>query len=203
MAITINFPKWVNRKKKKFIFANRKCGYFCNMLTNNKDFKIFFQEYFESVYRFSRKYTVNDDLARDITQETFIRLYERRADFKVNEQAKSFVYLTARNLCLDNLRHKNIEQEYLQQLPPLEEDPTVLQEITLQETLRILHAAIQKLPPQSKEIINQSLNGKNNTEIAATLSISVNTVKTLKKNAYNTLRRLLDTSSLAILSILI
>lgn len=171
------------------------------MLTNNRDFKIFFQEYFEPLFRFSRKYTVDDDLARDITQEAFIRLYERRADFEVNEQAKSFVYLTARNLCLDNLRHKNIEQEYLQQLPPLEEDPTVLQEITLQETLRILHTAIQKLPPQSREIINQSLNGKNNTEIAETLSISVNTVKTLKKNAYSTLRRLLDASSLAILSI--
>ena len=171
------------------------------MLTNNRDFKLFFQEYFEPVYRFNRKYTTDDDLARDVTQESFIRLYERRADFNANEQAKSFVYLTARNLCLDHLRHKSIEKEYLQQLPPLEEDPTVLKEITLQETLRILHAAIQQLPPQSKEIIKQSLNGKNNTEIAEILSVSVNTVKTLKKNAYSTLRRLLDTSSLAILSI--
>ena len=104
------------------------------MLTNNRDFKIFFQEYFEPVYRFTRKYTADDDLARDVTQESFIRLYERRADFNTNEQAKSFVYLTARNLCLDHLRHKSIEKEYLQQLPPLEEDPTVLKEITLQET---------------------------------------------------------------------
>lgn len=171
------------------------------MLTNSKNFKAFFQTFFNPVFRFSRKYTANDDVARDLTQEAFIRLYERRADFNATEQAKSFVYLTARNLCLNYLHRKNIEQEYLQQLPPLEEDPTVLREITLQETLRILHEAIRQLPPQMREIINQSLNGKNNTEIAETLSISVNTVKTLKKNAYSTLRNLLDASSFAILSI--
>lgn len=190
-------------KEEKIIFVTGKNKQSRNILMDNKEFKLFFQDSFEPVFRFSKKYTGNEEIARDITQESFVRLYERRADFHVTEQAKSFVYLTARNLCLDHLRHKNIEQEYLQQLPPMEEDPSALKEITLQETLQNLRQAIQQLPPQSREIINQSLNGKNNTEIAEHLSISVNTVKTLKKNAYSTLRRVLDPSSLAILSIFI
>ena len=51
------------------------------MLTNSQGFKRFFELYFEPVYRFVRKYTEEDAIARDITQDTFIRLYERRRDF--------------------------------------------------------------------------------------------------------------------------
>ncbi|MFQ9144459.1 MAG: RNA polymerase sigma factor [Odoribacter splanchnicus] len=56
------------------------------MLTNSQGFKRFFELYFEPVYRFVRKYTEEDAIARDITQDTFIRLYERRRDFDVPEK---------------------------------------------------------------------------------------------------------------------
>ena len=84
------------------------------MLTNSQGFKRFFELYFEPVYRFVRKYTEEDAIARDITQDTFIRLYERRRDFDVPEKAKSFIYITARNLCLDHLKHQKIKQQYQQ-----------------------------------------------------------------------------------------
>ena len=84
------------------------------MLTNSQGFKRFFELNFEPVYRFVRKYTEEDAIARDITQDTFIRLYERRRDFDVPEKAKSFIYITARNLCLDHLKHQKIKQQYHQ-----------------------------------------------------------------------------------------
>ena len=46
------------------------------MLINNNNFKFFFQEYFEPVFQFARKYTENDAIARDFTQDAFIKLYE-------------------------------------------------------------------------------------------------------------------------------
>ena len=61
------------------------------MLINNNNFKFFFQEYFEPVFQFARKYTGNDAIARDLTQDAFIKLYERRKDFDVMEKAKSFL----------------------------------------------------------------------------------------------------------------
>lgn len=137
------------------------------MLTNSQGFKRFFELYFEPVYRFVRKYTEEDAIARDITQDTFIRLYERRRDFDVPEKAKSFIYITARNLCLDHLKHQKIKQQYQQtQSVSKAEDPDFLHEITYQETLRILHQAIDTLPPQTRKIILLGLNGKNNNEIA-------------------------------------
>ncbi len=46
------------------------------MLIINNNFKFFFQEYFEPVFQFARKYTGNDAIARDLTQDAFIKLYE-------------------------------------------------------------------------------------------------------------------------------
>ncbi len=174
------------------------------MLTSSQGFKRFFELYFESVFRFARKYTEEDAIARDITQDTFIRLYERRKDFDVPAKAKSFIYITARNLCLDHLKHQKIEQEYQQTQSVSEaEDPDFLHEITYQETLRILHQAIDTLPPQTRKIILLGLNGKNNNEIAEALNISVNTVKSLKKSAYTSLRGQLKDPMLFLLFLLI
>lgn len=69
------------------------------------------------------------------------------------------------------------------------DDDNYLQEVTLRETIRILYAAIDRLPPQSQKIILLNLQGKNNNEVAEELNISVNTVKSLKKSAYMTLRK--------------
>lgn len=73
-------------------------------------------------------------------------------------------------------------------LPFYSSNENFLHEITYQETLRLLYKAILELSPQTREVILQGLEGKNNNEIAATLNISVNTVKTLKKGVYKKLR---------------
>ena len=44
------------------------------------------------------------------------------------------------------------------------------------------------LPPQSQKIVKMHLDGKQNKEIAETLNISVNSVKTLKYNALSSLK---------------
>ncbi len=57
-----------------------------------------------------------------------------------------------------------------------------------EETYRIVSEAINKLPDQMKAIMQLSLEGKKNAEIADRLNISTETVHTLKKIAYKKLR---------------
>ena len=68
------------------------------------------------------------------------------------------------------------------------DDYDFLQEVTRQETMRMLYVAIDQLPPQTRNVILLNLEGKTNPEVAEELGISVNTVKCLKKSAYETLR---------------
>ena len=157
-------------------------------------FKSFFLGHFNAVVRFASTFTGDTQAAQDIAQETFLRLYEHWDSLPTPEETRSFLYTTAHNLSISHLRHLNVEAHFATQW--LEEgadreDPRVAEEITYQETLRLLRRAVDSLPRQSRQIILLGLDGKNNQEIACLLGISVNTVKTLKKNAYKTLRSLL------------
>jgi RNA polymerase sigma-70 factor (ECF subfamily) len=161
------------------------------MWTDNNEFKLFFQEYLGPVTRFARHFTGDTDSARDIAQEAFIRLHERREAFGSVEKAKSFLYVATRNACLDHLKHRRIMRQYHRDSPSPREEAAFLHEITYQETFRLLHDAISRLAPRARAIILHGMNGKNNAEIAEAMKVSVNTVKTLKKGAYATLREML------------
>lgn len=155
------------------------------------EFKSFFLGNFNTVVRFVLTFTADGDEAEDIAQETFLRLYERWNDLATPEETRSFMYTTAHNLSISRLRHQNVAAQYGQHL--LEEgadreDPRVAEEITYQETLRLLREAVDSLPRQMRQVILLSLDGKNNQETARLMGVSVNTVKTLKKGAYAKLR---------------
>jgi len=168
-----------------------------------KDFNLFFEEFFESLYRFTLKYTEDEAVSRDITQETFIKLYEKRSDFEVEEKAKSFAYTTAKNKSLDYLKHKKVEEKYSKYLDPETEEASFVNEVTYQETIRIVRQAVEQLPPQCRAVILHNLSGKGNQEIADLMGISINTVKTQKKIAYKILREILGSKHFAVFMALI
>ena len=169
----------------------------------SKEFKEFFERFFIPVCHFIKRYTEEEEVA-DIAQEVFVKVYEKWNEFDSLGNAKAFLYIAARNLCLDFIKHKKAEANYLSEYMHGEEadDPVFLKEVTRQETFRILHTAIDKLPAQSKQIIMLSMEGLSNAEVGEKLGISVNTVKTLKKNAYAVLRQVLSKEYLLLFVIL-
>ncbi len=60
-----------------------------------------------------------------------------------------------------------------------------------EEVYAIIYKAIDELAPQSRKVILLSLQELSNGEIAEKLGISVNSVRTLKQNAYKKLKGLL------------
>ena len=110
------------------------------------------------------------------------------------------------------LNTRKIKQQYQQTQSVSEaKDPDFLHEITYQETLRILHQAIDTLPPQTRKIILLGkvvfklviLEDMKYKDVADSLGISVNTVKSLKKSAYTSLRGQLKDPMLFLLFLLI
>ena len=135
----------------------------------SKEFKEFFERFFIPVCHFIKRYTEEEEVA-DIAQEVFVKVYEKWNEFDSLGNAKAFLYIAARNLCLDFIKHKKAEANYLSEYMHGEEadDPVFLKEVTRQETFRILHTAIDKLPAQSKQIIMLSMEGLSNAEVGKT-----------------------------------
>src|SRR5699024_6122392 len=100
---------------------------------------------------------------------------------------KTFLYVSVKNLCFNYIRNKKNTIDYTS--PEVQnKEATFKNYLIEEEAYRIIDDAVNALPPQSKKIIKMHLEGKQNKEIAETLNISVNSVKTLKYNALSVLK---------------
>ena len=173
-------------------------------IVSHKEFKAFFETFFIPVYTLMQRYTGERELSRDFTQEAFVRVFEHWGEFETEENAKAFLYTVARRIYLDHCKHQKIENQYQNRVNEENtEEYDFLKEVTRQEVSRILYDAVDKLPSQTRSIILLNLKGFNNTEVAERLGVSVNTIKSLKKSAYVTLRTLLSKDLLMILFVLV
>lgn len=118
----------------------------------------------------------------DLVQETFSRVFTAHATGPI-VNPRAFLFVTARNLALNQLRHYNYE------CPPLEKAPAAhsivdevncpLESAARTEELEQLKLAIQSLPDRCREIITlRKIYGLSQREIAEQLGISLSTVKT-------------------------
>lgn len=160
-------------------------------LKDNHTFRTVFDQFYVPLCLFAEKYVKDDEQANDIVQDCFLKLWQLRGDFIYLHQIKSFLYTSVRNKALNELKHHLVVQEYAQNVASKESDLLFHNQIIEEETHRLLYKIIETLPRQTKAVINYSLKGLSNKEIAETLAISAATVYSLKKVAYRKLREML------------
>jgi RNA polymerase sigma-70 factor (ECF subfamily) len=148
-----------------------------------------FTDYYHPLSAFAYKYVNDVAIVEDLLQEVFISFWEKRMDFDHPAALKSYLYTSARNRCLNYLKHLAVEKKHEPALLyELESEQHVTRQVIEEETFRLLLHEIKQLPEASREIMILALNGLKNPEIAEELGISVNTVKTQKKIAYAKLK---------------
>ena len=168
---------------------------FMDVLTgiNGKDrlvFKAFFEGNFSSIVMFADKYLNDMEAAADVAQECFIQLWRGDMTFETEDKVRGFLYTMARNLALNKLKHDSIVSQYVKR-GMLESEEYLRDNVIEEEVYSIVYKAIDELAPQSKKVILLSLQELSNGEIAEQLGISINSVRTLKQNAYKKLKGLL------------
>ncbi|HJF71768.1 MAG TPA: sigma-70 family RNA polymerase sigma factor [Butyricimonas virosa] len=174
-------------------------------MSGSDNFDSFFKAFFNPICLFIERVMGEKEEVTDLAQDVFFKVFERWKEFDSEENAKAFLYISARNLCFDRLRRKQAENNYVSQY--LQENElktsTFLQEVMRQETFRILYSAIDRLPEQTRQVILLGMDGNSNQEVGELLGVSINTVKTLKKIGYATLREILSKEYLVLLLILL
>lgn len=161
-------------------------------LNNDEEFRKLFDTFYAPLCMFATKYLDNNQVAADLVQDTFVKLWQIRGDFLFHHQAKSFLYTTVRNKALNELEHSKIVNEYAEKIIEKNKDSFFCDHIIEAETYRIITDAFDRLPTQMRAIMYLALEGKSNPEIAEQLNVSIDTVKSLKKIAYKKLRVLLN-----------
>ena len=143
---------------------------------DDRAFKVLFEKYYASLCAFATNFVNDPDVAEDIVQEIFFKLYTDKPTFDVVVALKSYLYLVTKNQCLNYLKHARIEQEYMSFLKERETTTFFFNQIVEQELLALLSEAIQDLPEQTGQVFQLVMEGFDNAEIAEKLNLSIDSV---------------------------
>lgn len=164
---------------------------------------ILFNRYYTSLWSFAFQFVGNDSVAEDLVQEAFIKLWENRDGFDNMNTARVYLFKNVKNGALDYIRHGKVKDKNEDELNlwlQMDSSNSFEYKILEEEVFGQLHDAVCKLPEQTRKIILLTLDGMSNPDIAGQLNISLNTLKTLKKRAYQQLRDILGPYRLALVN---
>ena len=149
--------------------------------SNRNSFQKLFYQFHDQLFRFV-VYRVQDaDIAKDITQETFLRVWEKRESL---QPKKSFFSLLARistNLCYDHFRYTEVRLRNKDRIPEygkshFDNPEEVVQAQAIEKIIRKL--VNEKLPHRCRIIfILSRIEGLSNQEISLKLNLSIRTVE--------------------------
>ena len=158
---------------------------------DRKAFGIIYTYYYRYVFVIAYAILREEDGAKDIASDVFLKLWSQRNKFKGAGEVKGWLIIACRRASLNELRTRQrrqiIEKEWgivaEKQLPSPEDEWMELERIC--EMLRQLEA----LPPRCREVVDlMFLQGRRTAEVALALGISPITVQTHKTNALLKLR---------------
>ena len=154
-------------------------------------FEDLFKRYYAPLVVYANKYVISIDIAREIVQDFFVRLYEKRNSLNIEISVKSYLYRSIYNCCINYINQKNIQDRHLKNIDLERDDEENLEsEINSIELQQRIYEAIEDLPSKCRRIFKLNrLEGLKNEEIAKQLNLSKRTVETQISKALKILRK--------------
>lgn len=158
------------------------------------EFKLLVMPYSSRLYRMAFRLMNNREEAEDIVQEVYVRLWEMRNELNNYNSIEALSIRIARNLCLDHLRRKKINQNALKAEKIKEEGHPVtpIEDLEKKEEAEIIHTLIAALPEPQRSLVHlRHLEGKEYEEIAEMVNMNVNAIRVSISRARKQMRQML------------
>lgn len=161
--------------------------------------------YSPKIYRKILQLVKQTEIAEEILQDVFVKIWEKRETLDNQRSFKSFLYTIAKNLVVDLFRRAALDRQMLEKFIidhselyyPFDnlEDPDL-------ESKAILQKALDTLPPQRKKIYTLiKLEGNSYDEVAELMGISTSTINDHVVKATKSIKVYLDQNNSLILII--
>lgn len=153
-----------------------------------------FDKYYMPLCVYSLKYCDSFELAEDIVQDLFIKLWDEKLYMKFDNPMSPYLFKAVKNNTLQGIKKQSKYQfDAIENMVNklMEDEP--LDFATLEEEKKELYEQVDALPEKSKEVFKAIvLENMKYKEVAEHFDISVNTVKTHYARALKQLRLKLD-----------
>jgi len=157
------------------------------------NFDIHYRQNYEAIFRFCYRMLGSREVALDVTQETFIKLFERMNGKGSDiENTKAWLYKVAGNLCLNELSKNRLHHDRNKQIEASQVEISTPEAKLIQheEQDRVKHA-ISQLEQKQQMLIMMYNDGLSYREMAEATGIK-------EQSVGKTLWRIIDNLSIAL-----
>ena len=162
---------------------------------NTEAFVIIYNKYWEKIYTISYWHLYDQEEAKDIVQELFVDLWDKRGQIEISETVEGYLKVAIKNRLFNHMRAKGVRKRYVQHVQQTtgEARSSTEESSNASELTRFYHDEIKKLPDKMREVylLNKE-KGLRIEEIANHLSLSEQTVKNQLTNALKRIRNGLE-----------
>jgi len=137
------------------------------------NFETIYKTYWQKVFRLCMGYANDTAAAKDLAQETFIKVWKQLPKFRNESSIGTWIFRIASNTCLRQIqKDKKMPKSEL----PLEIKDEIL-ETNIEKDIQLLYQYISELQEVERIIISLELEDMNQKEIAEIVGLSEGNVR--------------------------
>lgn len=142
-----------------------------------EEFRILFDTYFEDVRRYVLYRSGNEDIATDIAQDTFMRIWEKQMTVDT-KRVKGLLFKIAGDLFISQYRREQVAFNFFITFQPNNKSLTPEDEINFQELIKAYDTALKSMPEKQRTVfLMNRVDELKYEEIAAQLGLSVKAIE--------------------------
>ena len=173
---------------------------------NKQSFEELYHRYKRRIYGNLKKLLKSDDLAEELLQEVFVKVWNKRHNLDVEKSFRSYLFRIAENLVYDFFRKAARDRKLEAHLTAAATKFYLHIEEALytKESMAVLNKAVGLLPPRRRQIFTLcKLEGKSYEEVGLQLGISTSTINDHVVKATRSIREyLILTQDVAVLLVI-
>ena len=159
---------------------------------SESSYRALFEQYYPVLVTFALRHVADLDQAKELVQEVFIKLYQKRESLHITQSLKSYLFKAVHHQCLNALKQAQVRQRHHQQAAQERPDADYTNNLVEAEAVQRIYQAIETLPEQCRRIFTLNrFEDMSNQTIADQLGISKRTVETQISKALKLLRQAL------------
>jgi len=153
-------------------------------------FEIFFKENYHTACLVALRYIKNQQEAEDVVQETFLYLWEKRTEMQIRQSLKQYLLQAVKNRSINFVNRERKFHEEINDELEISQNTDSEDAFAKEELAVLVSKSIDKLPAQCKRIFLLAyVDNLTYNQIAESLGLSKNTIKTQMGIAYKQLRQ--------------